>query len=78
MSQGGVLLARSGFSWYAGLIRMGSERAGLFSGIIPISALFCGVLLGANTLTPLRMFGSALVAAGVIIGSMAHNPQKAI
>lgn len=55
-------------AWYAGLARLGVERAGLFAGLIPISSLVSGVILGSGTLTLLRLLGVGLVGVGVTLG----------
>ncbi|MCW2915976.1 MAG: transrane protein [Actinomycetia bacterium] len=54
--------------WYDSLGRLGADRAGLFAGIIPISAVVTTVTLGLGTLGPADLAGAALVAAGVVIG----------
>lgn len=55
--------------WYAGMQRLGAERATLFSGLIPVSAALTAPLVAVGTYGPGRLAGSALVAAGVAIGS---------
>jgi drug/metabolite transporter (DMT)-like permease len=55
--------------WYAGMQRLGAERATLFSGLIPVSAALTAPLVSVGTYGPGRLAGSALVAAGVAIGS---------
>lgn len=57
-------------AWYAGLIRLGPARAGLFSSLIPISSLVCGIFLGTTSVTFIRILGCGLVAIGVIVGLM--------
>lgn len=59
---GGFLL------WYTALGLLGVERAGLFSGVLPISALVCSAAIGAAEITPGRLVGVAVVAAGVTLG----------
>ncbi|MDX6354980.1 MAG: hypothetical protein QOF98_1883, partial [Streptomyces sp.] len=55
--------------WYGGLRRLGTERTTLFSGLIPVSAALTAPLAGVGTLGPAQLAGSALVAAGVAVGS---------
>ncbi|MDJ0344046.1 DMT family transporter [Streptomyces sp. H10-C2] len=55
--------------WYAGMQRIGAERATLFSGLIPVSAALTAPLVGVGTFGPGRLGGSLLVAAGVAVGS---------
>jgi drug/metabolite transporter (DMT)-like permease len=54
--------------WYDSLGRLGADRAALFNGIIPISAVVTTVALGLGTPGPADLAGAALVAAGVVIG----------
>ncbi len=55
-------------SWYSALGLLGVERAGLFSGVLPISALVVSALLGVAEVTPERLAAVAVVAAGVTLG----------
>ncbi|MEU3462631.1 DMT family transporter [Streptomyces sp. NPDC006733] len=55
--------------WYAGMQRIGAERATLFSGLIPVSAALTAPLVGVGSFGPGRLAGSLLVAAGVAVGS---------
>jgi drug/metabolite transporter (DMT)-like permease len=54
--------------WYTGVDRLGVERAGLFLGLIPVSALLCVGLVGTGAITPLRVAGSIAVACGIVLG----------
>jgi drug/metabolite transporter (DMT)-like permease len=54
--------------WYTGVDRLGVERAGLFLGLIPISALLSVGLVGTGTITTLRVAGSITVACGIVLG----------
>ncbi|MFB4312974.1 DMT family transporter [Actinomadura sp. 21ATH] len=56
------------FLWYDALGRLGSDRAGLFAGLIPVSAVATTVVLGLGEPTPADLAGAALVAAGVVVG----------
>jgi drug/metabolite transporter (DMT)-like permease len=59
---GGFLL------WYTAVGLLGVERAGLFAGVLPVSALVCSAAIGSAELTPARLAAVAVVAAGVSVG----------
>ncbi|RIJ71041.1 DMT family transporter [Nakamurella silvestris] len=63
-----VVTAVSFVCWYSGLRALGPERAGLFSGLMPIAALSTSVLLGQEGLSPLGLTGSVLVGLGICLG----------
>lgn len=54
--------------WYSAVGLLGVERAGLFSGVLPVSALVCSVVLGVAEITPERLLAVAVVAGGVTLG----------
>jgi drug/metabolite transporter (DMT)-like permease len=54
--------------WYSAIGLLGVERAGLFSGVLPVSALVVSALLGVAEITPERLLAVAVVAAGVTLG----------
>lgn len=54
--------------WYSSLQRLGVERAGLFAGLIPVSALVTTVAIGTGTAGPLRIAGTAVVTGGLVLG----------
>ncbi|MFJ1705158.1 EamA family transporter [Kitasatospora sp. NPDC088346] len=56
--------------WYTALGRLGPERAGLFAGLIPVTAALSGAALGTGGLHPGELLGSALVGLGVCVGLM--------
>jgi drug/metabolite transporter (DMT)-like permease len=65
-------------SWYTAVGLLGVERAGLFSGVLPISALVFSALLGVADITPARVLAVCVVAAGVTLGmvqSRARVPE---
>ena len=72
MTTGGFLLC------YTSIRLLGVERAGLFSGVLPISALACSAAVGAAELTAVRMLGVAVVAAGVTLGMRAKSSGDAL
>jgi drug/metabolite transporter (DMT)-like permease len=65
----GVGVTVLGFvSWYTAVGLLGVERAGLFSGVLPVSALVFSAALGVAELTPERLAAVAVVALGVTLG----------
>ncbi|MEU3730762.1 DMT family transporter [Streptomyces sp. NPDC033538] len=59
--------------WYMGMQRIGAERATLFSGLIPVAAACTAPLVGAGSYGAAQALGSALVCAGVAVGSGAAS-----
>ncbi|MEV5341675.1 DMT family transporter [Streptomyces sp. NPDC052676] len=55
--------------WYMGMQRIGAERATLLSGLIPVAAACTAPLVGTGSYGPAQAVGSALVGAGVALGS---------
>jgi drug/metabolite transporter (DMT)-like permease len=55
-------------SWYSAVGLLGVERAGLFSGVLPVSALVFSAALGVAEMAPERLLAVAVVAAGVTLG----------
>lgn len=55
--------------WYIGMQRIGAERATLFSGLIPVAAACTAPLVGTGSYGTVQALGSALVGAGVALGS---------
>ncbi|MFI9822562.1 DMT family transporter [Streptomyces sp. NPDC052013] len=60
--------------WYMGMQRIGAERATLYSGLIPVAAACTAPLVGTGAYGPAQALGSALVGAGVALGSGALSP----
>jgi drug/metabolite transporter (DMT)-like permease len=54
--------------WYAGVARLRVDRAGLFLGLIPVTALVVAAALGSDTITAVKALGAVLVGAGVAAG----------
>ncbi|GGZ27408.1 DMT family transporter [Streptomyces poonensis] len=57
--------------WYMAMQRIGAERATLFSGLIPVAAACTAPLVGTGSYGVAQALGSALVGAGVALGSRA-------
>ncbi|WCN05613.1 DMT family transporter [Streptomyces sp. M92] len=55
--------------WYMGMQWIGAERATLFSGLIPVAAACTAPLVGTGSYGAAQAVGSALVCAGVAVGS---------
>jgi drug/metabolite transporter (DMT)-like permease len=73
----GVGVTVLGFvSWYSAVGLLGVERAGLFSGVLPVSALVISAALGVAEITPERLAAVAVVAAGVTIGVRARPREE--
>lgn len=73
-----VIVTVIGFvSWYSGIQRIGAERATLFSGLIPVAAAFTAPLVGTGTYGVPQAVGSALVGAGVALGSGVLRGRRA-
>ena len=58
--------------WYTAVTRLGADRAGLFTGVVPVMAAVGGVLLGAPAPAPVVWVGMALVAVGLGVGLSAQ------
>jgi drug/metabolite transporter (DMT)-like permease len=74
----GVAVTTIGFvAWYTAVGLLGVERAGLFSGVLPVSALACSAALGVAEVTPQRLVAVAVVAAGITLGMRAGTARTA-
>ncbi|MEV0676159.1 DMT family transporter [Actinosynnema sp. NPDC050436] len=54
--------------WYSSLPRLGADRAGLFSGFLPVGAVVSTVVLGTGQPHLADLVGAALVLVGLAIG----------
>ena len=63
-----VVTAAAFVGWYAGVLRLGADRAGLFAGLIPVSAALAAPLFGTGRLGLPEIAGSVLVGLGVAFG----------
>ncbi|MGV9316288.1 DMT family transporter [Streptomyces sp. NPDC003691] len=65
-----VVVTVVGFvAWYMGVQRIGTERATLFTGMIPVSAALTAPLVGAGGFGAAQAAGGVLVGAGAVLGS---------
>jgi drug/metabolite transporter (DMT)-like permease len=72
----GAIVTTGGFvCWYTAVRILGVERAGLFSGVLPVSALVCSALLGAAEVSPERLVAVAVVAGGITLGVRGPLPR---
>jgi len=55
-------------AWYTAVDRLGADTAGLFAGLIPVSALLVSALIGTDTITTTKLVGVFVVGAGVAYG----------
>jgi drug/metabolite transporter (DMT)-like permease len=72
-----VLTVGAFLAWYSAVGRLGVDRAGLFVGLVPVSALVGGVLLGTGTLSPTGLIGTVIVGGGVALGIGGGTPTAA-
>jgi drug/metabolite transporter (DMT)-like permease len=72
-----VLTAGAFLAWYSAIGRLGVDRAGLFVGVMPVSALLAGVALGTGTVSMLGLLGTLVVGAGVVLGISRTSPAPA-
>jgi drug/metabolite transporter (DMT)-like permease len=74
----GAAVTAGGFvCWYSAVGLLGVERAGLFSGVLPVSALACAALLGVAELSAARLVAVLVVVAGITLGVRARSPRNA-
>ncbi|MDN3352593.1 DMT family transporter [Actinomadura sp. DC4] len=63
-----VVTAGAFLFWYDALGRIGADRAGLFAGLIPVSAVLTTMALGLRTPGTAELTGALLVGLGVVVG----------
>jgi drug/metabolite transporter (DMT)-like permease len=63
-----VVTALAFVLWYGAVGRIGAARAGLFTGVVPVTAALGGVLLGGPAPAAPVWTGTAVVAAGLALG----------
>ncbi|GAA2865074.1 membrane protein [Actinoplanes cyaneus] len=62
--------------WYTCVTRLGPGRAGLLTGVAPISAALTGMALGGPTPGPLVWLGMTTVGAGLALGLTTPVPAR--
>lgn len=70
-----VVTALAFVLWYSAVGRIGADRAGLLTGVVPVAAAVGGVLLGGPAPPPAVWAGTAVVALGLTIGSGLPRPR---
>jgi len=60
--------------WFGAVQRLGSARAGLLVGLMPVAAVAVDTLLNGRAPSPADLAGTALVTAGVVFGAMPRRP----
>ncbi len=70
-----VLTAIAFVLWYTAVEQLGSGTAGLFAGLLPVSAAATGLIPGLTTITPAVLGGSVVVGAGIVLGLAADRPS---
>ncbi len=50
-------------AWYAAVQRLGVERTGLFTGLIPIASMTAVAVVGTSTITGMGLAGAVAVLA---------------
>jgi drug/metabolite transporter (DMT)-like permease len=74
---GTVVSAGAFLLWYDALPRLGTDRAGLFAGVVPVGAIATTVLLGLGSPTATELGGAALVIAGLLVG-LTSGPSRSV
>jgi drug/metabolite transporter (DMT)-like permease len=69
-----VVTALAFVLWYSAVRRLGAGRAGLFTGVVPVTAAVGGVLLGGPWPAPTVWLGTAVVVAGLAIAFGTRPP----
>jgi drug/metabolite transporter (DMT)-like permease len=65
-----VVTALAFVLWYSAVGRIGAGRAGMFTGVVPVTAAVGGVLLTGAVPSARVWLGTAVVAAGIALGSV--------
>lgn len=55
-------------AWFGAMQRLGSERTGLFNGLIPVASLAAVLLVGAGQVGAWQLIGALAVLVGVVLG----------
>ncbi|HEX6020981.1 MAG TPA: DMT family transporter [Solirubrobacter sp.] len=63
--------------WFGAVQRLGSDRAGLLVGLMPVAAVAVDAALNGNAPSAADIAGTALVAVGVALGATARPPRAA-
>ena len=55
--------------WFGAVQQLGADKAGLLIGLMPVAAVVVDAALNGRTPSPADVAGTALVAAGVVVGA---------
>ena len=55
--------------WFGAVQQLGADKAGLLIGLMPVAAVVVDAALNGRTPSPADIAGTALVAAGVVLGA---------
>jgi drug/metabolite transporter (DMT)-like permease len=61
--------------WYHAVDRLGAERAGLVSGVMPVSAALIGAAITPAPLRAGTLLGTVVVGAGLLVGLSGDPPR---
>src|SRR5262249_57974773 len=64
-------------AWYSAVEKLGVERAGLFSGVIPVATLAAVSAAGTGTVSGLQVGGAAAVATRILVRLSPSRPARA-
>lgn len=64
-------------AWYGAMERLGTQRTGLFNGLIPLTSVLAVAVTGAGVVTPALVVGAVSILAGVVLG-LTHGPNTAV
>jgi drug/metabolite transporter (DMT)-like permease len=62
--------------WFGAVQRLGADRAGLLIGLMPVAAVVVDAALNGRTPSPADVAGTAIVAAGVVLGAARAVPGR--
>jgi hypothetical protein len=71
-----VLTVVAFLCWYAGLGRLGVERAGVFAGLVPVASLAGAAALDRAVPTPAQLAGTVAVALA-LVSALRHRDRRA-
>ncbi|PWW62664.1 DMT family transporter [Actinokineospora spheciospongiae] len=74
---GVVVTACAYVLWFSAVGAIGPERAGLFTSLVPISAVAATALLGTGSPTWGHLIGAVVVLVGLLVGLTAAEPHRA-
>ncbi|NUS73159.1 MAG: DMT family transporter [Corynebacteriales bacterium] len=72
---GVIVTAVAFFLWYTAIARMGVDKAGLFAGLVPASAIVTGTFIGMGVPEPSELIACALVGIGIVLGIGRRLPR---